>query len=264
MRLIRVERESVKCHGLLSEFMRDVLFCIKHKLASWMSQIRGSRKANVHRSLMFHSVHMDGTNTQGIYGISLSRLGELVQELKKMEIRFQRFEEAFEGNDSSVSLTFDDGHKDNFSLAFPMMIQAEVPFTIFVVSDFIGKKGYLNEKEIQELSQSSLVTIGTHGKTHQPLTDLSLQEAQKELSESKRRLELLIHQPVEVMSFPHGKFNPSLVQMAQDLGYKKIGTSVAQANEDGLGPLVNRQCIYSCDTRFTLRQKMMGLWDWIW
>ena len=55
------------------------------------------------------------------------------------------------------------------------MLEKKIPFTVFVVSDFVNnnKEEYLNRKELYELSQLPNVTIGSHGASHTPLNQLN-------------------------------------------------------------------------------------------
>jgi len=216
---------------------------------------------------MFHSIlNADQVGNWDLYELSQRKFETFVLELKNLGLKFCRFEDTSENKVNGVSITFDDGYKDNLSVALPFLSKHQIPFTVFVVSDFLGElhDKYLSEAELIELSQSPWVNIGAHGKTHRPLTEMGLEEAREELKLSKERLESLIGRPVTTMSFPHGCYNSELIEVARSLGYTRIGTSDPRPNEDSSQPQVSRQCIYSCDTLTSFRQKVLGLWDWVW
>jgi len=58
-------------------------------------------------------------------------------------IRFSDFIEYLDGKKSlppnPLIVTFDDGFEDNYSVVFPILKQLDVPATIFISSDYIGK-----------------------------------------------------------------------------------------------------------------------------
>ncbi|MDQ2639192.1 MAG: polysaccharide deacetylase family protein [Pseudomonadota bacterium] len=99
--------------------------------------------------LMYHRVlperHPDRTREQpGMY-VSPGTLDLHIRTLKELGFRFvhlddwvrstRRFEE-HEGH--SCAVTFDDGWRDNYDHAFPVLQAHAVPATIFLVSDMVG------------------------------------------------------------------------------------------------------------------------------
>ena len=76
-------------------------------------------------------------------------------------------------------------------------------------------------EEIQELSKSPVVTIGSHGYYHNNLGDIDLENATSELKKSKAFLENLIQKEVTSIAYPDGSYTREVVQAAEDVGYKK-------------------------------------------
>lgn len=67
---------------------------------------------------------------KGFEFISLDQLNEIISSTKKTEAPF-------------IAFTIDDGYLDNYTNALPVFIRHQVPFTIFIASDFINKKAIL-------------------------------------------------------------------------------------------------------------------------
>jgi len=86
-------------------------------------------------------------------------------------------------------ITFDDGLKDVYRVAYPELKKRNIPFTVFIVTDFLDQEGYLSSKELQVLADDPLVTIGSHGTTHKILHGMDEAEQRMELLDSKHILE---------------------------------------------------------------------------
>jgi peptidoglycan/xylan/chitin deacetylase (PgdA/CDA1 family) len=119
----------------------------------------------------------------------------------------------------SVAITFDDGFRDNLTVALPVLEKFDLPMTLFVAAGFVGMDPYLSESELREIARHPLITIGAHGLQHRHFTRLPYKEARFELRESRRRLEAIIGKKVDLMAWPYGECNPHVEQLAADCGY---------------------------------------------
>ncbi|MBC7427465.1 MAG: polysaccharide deacetylase family protein [Bacteriovorax sp.] len=238
-------------------------FFLKHQLATMAALFSSASSRDSHRSLMYHSIYSDRSITDDIFSVNLKNFTQQVNILKELDLSIVRFDEAKAG----ISITFDDGFLDNLTLAAPILFEAKLPFTVFVVSDYVdpAHPQFVNKEQLKKMASNPLVTIGSHGKTHRPLATLPLEEALEDLRQSKIELENIIGKEVSTMSFPHGSFNENILAGAEKLGFKKCGTSFPypnQLNQDSVQ--VDRQCIYFCESKLSYKQKLEGKWDRLW
>lgn len=118
----------------------------------------------------------------------------------------------------AVILTFDDGYADNYTTMVPLVEEYGMKATIFMVTNSIGKDGYLTWEQLHELKARG-VEIGSHTANHLELNDLSLATVKDEMEKSKLMLEWNGISPVLVFSYPHGDVKPEYETALQELGY---------------------------------------------
>ena len=96
----------------------------------------------------------------------------------------------------------------------------KIPIHLFVISSFLGKDNYMNQKQLSEISNLEFVRISSHTHTHANLNKINIVQVQYELKKSKEILEALINRPVDGICFPEGKFNSQVINIANLVGYK--------------------------------------------
>jgi peptidoglycan/xylan/chitin deacetylase (PgdA/CDA1 family) len=119
-----------------------------------------------------------------------------------------------------VAITFDDGYRDNLTVALPLLEKFRLPMTLFVTAGFVDHKGYLSEEELSEISKHPLITIGAHGLWHRHFNRLPEDEARFELLESRHLLEEIIGKKVDLMAWPFGECDAELERLSAECGYR--------------------------------------------
>lgn len=77
-------------------------------------------------------------------------------------------------------------------------------------------------KHIKEIAEDPLFTIGSHGQTHTSLITIPIEDAKKEIFNSKEMLETICNKTINQFAFPFGYYSIALVDYCSDIGYKKI------------------------------------------
>jgi peptidoglycan/xylan/chitin deacetylase (PgdA/CDA1 family) len=119
-----------------------------------------------------------------------------------------------------VTLSWDDGHPLDLRMA-RLMADLGLSATFYVPVSIKGPT--LDHSQLIELSQMGM-EIGSHGLTHSALT--SAPDVQRELAESKDKLEQMIGKPVSSFCYPFGKFNRKVAAVAHSAGYSLARTTV--------------------------------------
>jgi peptidoglycan/xylan/chitin deacetylase (PgdA/CDA1 family) len=138
----------------------------------------------------------------------------------------------------SVVLTFDDGYRDNYEAAYPLLKKHGFRATIFMVSGFVDRPGYLTWAQLREMAASG-ITIGGHTLSHPDLTRLKPVDVMREVAESKAILEHGIGRPVHFFAYPSGRYNQQVVEALKAAGYQGAVT-------------VNHSLRHDLTDRFTL------------
>ena len=159
----------------------------------------------------------------------------------------------------AVLITFDDGYHDNLDNAARVLRKYGYPAVLFVPIGYLddrhplpheerlASEGILNPTidwdELGELEREG-IRIESHGISHRPLADLEVDEAAREISLSKLRLEERLGRPVRAFSYVKGSeahYKPVHLSLVRQAGYDVAFTAVSGANSQDTDPLQLRR-----------------------
>ncbi len=131
--------------------------------------------------------------------------------------------------DKPILLTFDDGYEDNYTNMLPILEAHDMRATVYVVTNDIGKKGYLTWPQLRDM-QDRGVEIGSHTANHLPLTTLVPEQVEDELKLSKLLLEWNGIRTVFAFSYPNGAYTPEIAERVKANEYLTAVTGDAGLN----------------------------------
>lgn len=118
----------------------------------------------------------------------------------------------------AVAITMDDGYRDNFTDALPLLKKYGAKATVFMVTNNFGKTGRLAWEDCREMGREK-VDFESHTVSHPDLRKVSDQQLWDELVKSKTILEVGLGQPVTSLAYPAGEFDDRVVAKVQEAGY---------------------------------------------
>ena len=226
--------------------------------------------------LMYHWVNDDLGDKLRLYGVTPSSFRSQLRWMQRLGYRSVPLEAMFSGDGRRVVLTFDDGYVDNVENAMPVLEEAGMTATVFVVTDHAGgvnawdlahgdaPRPLLTWERMRALDGKTL-RFEPHSRTHPFLPKLSAAAAREEIVGSKKRLEDELGRPAVAFSYPHGAYDEAVEGMVREAGFAMAVTDRPGLNREGDDPIrVRRTMITSRDVLPTFLVKLgvgRGVYD---
>ena len=208
---------------------------LRHTMLSTLGNIAQQKSSSFLRCLYCHYVFDDQKSQFSDIIKTLQGIGTFVDTDKCIEM----IEGKSPINGRFFHLSFDDGFRNVFQNAVPILREMEVPAIIFVPTSLIGAeyeaakhyclKGYagaiemLNWDDLRTL-QSWGYEIGSHTKTHARFSDLSKSGMlEEEICGSKTDLEQQLGTTCKYISWPYGTkddVDAASLDMTRQAGYR--------------------------------------------
>jgi peptidoglycan/xylan/chitin deacetylase (PgdA/CDA1 family) len=181
-------------------------------------------------------------------------------------------------NHRYVALTFDDGFRDFYTTAFPILQEFGFDATMFLPTNFVNNNGAprqflgldcLTWLEVRELKRFG-IELGSHSVTHPKLVDLSWSKIESELSDSKSEIEQHLGSAVDSFAYPYAfpqsnvSFTRRLSEVLQQLGYHCCVTTEIGSARSRHNPFrLPRLPLNDADDLALFAAKLDGAYDWL-
>jgi peptidoglycan/xylan/chitin deacetylase (PgdA/CDA1 family) len=182
--------------------------------------------------LMFHQV-TDGKIIDD-YNKFSTLLADFISGIDILAEKYQfvspsEFLDQYNFKTNMILITFDDGFRNIFEYAYPYLRSRNIPFTLFITTNYLNKDDYLTTNQLLELNSQSICTIGSHTLNHYLLSKLSITESLYEISESKKELERILDTEVIYFAYPYGSYyacNRKNIEHVKKSGYSAAFSTI--------------------------------------
>ena len=168
---------------------------------------------------------------------------------------------AGKADERSMIITFDDGYRDNFEHAYPILKEFGFTASIFCIADRINTEGYLTVEDIRQMDSEGF-EFGSHTISHPHLSRLNSEEKWLEISNSKKQLEALVQKRVHFFCYPYGEYDQECIKLVKKAGYLGACSNQPGANGKKMNSyLLKRTEIASEDSLHDFEKKLAGAYD---
>ena len=135
-----------------------------------------------------------------------------IQLIKKLNYEFihpNDFQKNFNipKKKKKILLTIDDAFQSFYDTAWPYLKRNKIPFILFVSTEPVGNRGYMNWDQIRELEKEDFAILGHHSHSHEYLIEKSDQDFVKDIEKANIIFNEKIGYIPKLFSYPFGEYS---------------------------------------------------------
>ncbi|MDH5654564.1 MAG: polysaccharide deacetylase family protein [Spirochaetia bacterium] len=217
--------------------------------------------------LSYHSVYSDKTaeKLEDPFVIGKTAFKAQIEFLKKNKyksISLQEFYDFLNGKKyfyppfKPILITFDDGWKNFYTNAYPVLNQNHYAAVLFIYPSATGYSEFLNWKELQKIKRSGHEIEG-HGFSHEFLHNMSKEEQLGEFKNIQNSIRTKLKHDVKWIAYPYGVFNHHSQEALVKSGYLGAFTVFSGENLPGQNLFsINRYLVIRKDSMQDFEKKL--------
>lgn len=122
----------------------------------------------------------------------------------------------------TVAITFDGADKSILQDAAPLLIENDLPFTVFIPAERVSsdKPPFMNWDDLRRLKRSGLVTFGLHPSSYSRLADNDEAEIKRQINNSIALIRDELDVNVDLVAYPFGEYDENYKKIVKAMGLK--------------------------------------------
>lgn len=125
-----------------------------------------------------------------------------------------------------IVITMDDGYKDNFEYAFPVVQKYGLVANIMIPTGLMENPGWLTWNDLKTMVDSGRFFAYDHTWSHVALAGASDEKIQTEVMTAKKQLEDHLGKTVNVFAYPYGSENSKAVDILRQNGFSAAFSTI--------------------------------------
>ena len=171
--------------------------------------------------LCYHTINKNGKITPEIFEENLAALKKKNYFPAGLDDIFNYISGKKMLPERTVHLTFDDGYRDNYFEAFPILKKFNFKATVFLITSRVGLLGYLSWQQIKEMEASSIFSFESHSHTHPrySTTQPTKEELVNDLITSKKIIRENLKKETKHFCYPYGESDDLYISALTEAGF---------------------------------------------
>ena len=191
-------------------------------------RLTGFKKVDTSKKIIlcYHSIGEDGWR----FSTRVKTFKEHFDYLTK-NYKLVSLSKLLEDNEGGINLAFDDGYRNLITNVFPILKEAGVSASLFVIgerkkanrSELGNNLPLLNDEELLKLKKNNW-EIGFHTETHANLNELTDERLNEEINLAKSKLEKNLGLKLDFFAYPRGHYSTRIEKYVAKAKFKSAFT----------------------------------------
>lgn len=119
----------------------------------------------------------------------------------------------------SIVVTIDDGYRDNYDYAFPILKKYNIRANIMLSTGLMEGPDYLTWSQVEEMGKSGLISYSNHTWSHANVGGTNAEKIRYEIQTATKQIEDHTGQKQVVFTYPYGSVGGTVITILQENGF---------------------------------------------